>query len=1068
MVNKMQMTHITITVRSIIRNHKIHTHLNTRSEGNMNIRKIKAAALGILMLCLSALSVHAENTAEDVCPVTNTPRPEIALFASEDISEEAVEKSTELYNNFLSVDPEMFLLTDEGIGYLSWWGMPTDNELAYLENMAAEITKDCTNEFEKISAVTEYVAKNVCYDHDFYTHDSKDWTEVNLDPYDVLVNGSTICEGYARTTATLLQMVDVACIYVDSPNHKWNMAYDGERWIMFDTTWISGGRLEYGVLNKSDELWLDWFDFTLEKANSDESHLIEEVALSISDGSLTSFPRYTSLGDIELPSSVKTIAEKVYFPENIDTLRIPESVVSIGGYCFRSSNIGTIYYEGSRAEYKNITIGTYNSGITNCRNIIYADNAAKPYILKQPTATIGAVGIPISVSIEAACATSNITYRWYKNDTSSSVGGTLISGETSNICTFTPDSEGKIYLYAEVVSRDDSVSGEREAVTKSIPVSVEVFKELPSEIKQIGTSVRYIKFAETKEAYIVGNGEIPKGTYIYDETGDISVLHISSGITAIEGELNLYGLQTITVDEGNETFYIDEYGALIDNVQKKLVKLPSLSTVEKYIMPDDIVEVAPYAFRFCDMSEVVMSSKLKTIGKGAFYNCNNIWRYFIPETVETIDSKAFQYNQNLTCIFFFGNVPSFGTEVFVNFDSSSELTICYIEGTDWTSPTWQDKSGNTYNTVCFDPELINSPNCCGPSAVWELRDGVLTISGNGIMWGYSSAGDAPWASERASITSIVVGEGITNIGDKCFMYAQFSSLTLPSTLKSIGKYVFFNCLRVTSLTLPDGLTSIGEMAFAYNYNLSEPIVIPTSVTTLGANAFRDCTDIHNAYFRGNVPTTWGNTALPSSVTIYYPSGNTSGWTTPTWTAADGTTYNTVAHVYETEEDENTLTLTGKVTSYNPRIATTVQLMQGSEIKYTTTLEPTSATGQVTETFTISDIASGTYDLVVSKAGHLTYTVTGVTVSSADIDLTESEREYGNITLIAGDVNGDGSVTESDVAVMRYSTNVNKFTSEAADPDADLNGDGSITEGDVLIARYAAHMNKGTENCTFEY
>jgi len=107
-------------------------------------------------------------------------------------------------------------------------------------------------------------------------------------------------------------------------------------------------------------------------------------------------------------------------------------------------------------------------------------------------------------------------------------------------------------------------------------------------------------------------------------------------------------------------------------------------------------------------------------------------------------------------------------------------------------------------------------------------------------------------------------------------------------------------------------------------------------------------------------------------------------------------------------------------------------------------------------------------MVITKAGHLTYTITAIDVSSEDIDLTKSEKEYSNITLIAGDVNGDGSVTEGDVMMIRYSTNMNRIISQAANPTADLNGDGSITEGDVLIVRYKQHINKSVTNTTFVY
>lgn len=69
-------------------------------------------------------------------------------------------------------------------------------------------------------------------------------------------------------------------------------------------------------------------------------------------------------------------------------------------------------------------------------------------------------------------------------------------------------------------------------------------------------------------------------------------------------------------------------------------------------------------------------------------------------------------------------------------------------------------------------------------------------------------------------------------------------------------------------------------------------------------AFADCSSLNSIYFLGNVPERWGDhvfsSYLSSKFIIYYPEGNTSGWTSPTWTAPDGSVYNTSTFVSETE------------------------------------------------------------------------------------------------------------------------------------------------------------------------
>ena len=102
---------------------------------------------------------------------------------------------------------------------------------------------------------------------------------------------------------------------------------------------------------------------------------------------------------------------------------------------------------------------------------------------------------------------------------------------------------------------------------------------------------------------------------------------------------------------------------------------------------------------------------------------------------------------------------------------------------------------------------------CGPDLTWHLTDnGVLTISGKGKMYDYSSLNGAPW--HDYDIKRIIIGDGITRIGG----------------------YAFFNCSALTSVTIPNSVTTIGEYAFAKCSALTS-VTIPNSVMTIGYNAF---------------------------------------------------------------------------------------------------------------------------------------------------------------------------------------------------------------------------------------
>ena len=162
---------------------------------------------------------------------------------------------------------------------------------------------------------------------------------------------------------------------------------------------------------------------------------------------------------------------------------------------------------------------------------------------------------------------------------------------------------------------------------------------------------------------------------------------------------------------------------------------------------------------------------------------------------------------------------------------------------------------------------------------------------------------------------------------------------------------------------------------------------------------------------------------------------------------------------------------GAVKSYNPNNPVTVQLIEQGhhEVAYETTIDPTTGSGQKEQNFSFPAVAAGTYDLVVTKPGHLSYTVKNVVVGSTDLDLTTlTGKAYSTITLLCGDINGDGSINEDDVSIIRYANNINKSTAVADNKLADINGDGSVNEDDVSIVRYSSHINKGVTACTYGF
>ena len=140
---------------------------------------------------------------------------------------------------------------------------------------------------------------------------------------------------------------------------------------------------------------------------------------------------------------------------------------------------------------------------------------------------------------------------------------------------------------------------------------------------------------------------------------------------------------------------------------------------------------------------------------------------------------------------------------------------------------------------------------------------------------------------------------------------------------------------------------------------------------------------------------------------------------------------------------------GEISSYNPGVSTTIQFKQDGEVAYGATIGATTGSGEATQTFQPEDaVAEGTYDVVISKDGHLDLTIKGVVVGDEDLDLGSILKD---VTLVAGDVNDDGAVNSDDLNNVWSTDNYLKSTTDGGvDSAADVNGDGKVNSDDLNI------------------
>ena len=137
---------------------------------------------------------------------------------------------------------------------------------------------------------------------------------------------------------------------------------------------------------------------------------------------------------------------------------------------------------------------------------------------------------------------------------------------------------------------------------------------------------------------------------------------------------------------------------------------------------------------------------------------------------------------------------------------------------------------------------------CGDGVTYSYVESTktLTISktgeGTGEMEDYGTI-NQPWKSYKGSITSVVIGSGVTSIGGYDFSGCEnLEQVTIPNSVTTIWPGAFAWCTSMESITIPASVTSIGDHAFYRCTNLAS-ITIPASVTSIGESAFGGCSKL---------------------------------------------------------------------------------------------------------------------------------------------------------------------------------------------------------------------------------
>ena len=297
-------------------------------------------------------------------------------------------------------------------------------------------------------------------------------------------------------------------------------------------------------------------------------------------------------------------------------------------------------------------------------------------------------------------------------------------------------------------------------------------------------------------------------------------------------------------------------------------------------LPNSVTKIG--SFRACvNLTYVNIPDQLTTISDCMFCGCSSISSLIIPNSVTVIESDAFAACRNLRAITIPSSVTTIGSgfvsgcsvlekitvewarPLFVSDDLFCGVNISVInlyvpsgsKSLYETAPGWKDFGKNIveYDFVPVEERKTweLTPTM---TATLDRNTGVLTISTTQSaepMPDYDFS--APYLQYfYANFTSVVIEEGVTRIGDYAFCSNyQLESVTIPSTVTSIGKFAFAGS-SLSTIDIPNSVTAIGEGAFEACSLFS--INIPNSVTAIGAGAFRGCYNLLSFNFPNRLTT----------------------------------------------------------------------------------------------------------------------------------------------------------------------------------------------------------------------
>ncbi len=184
-------------------------------------------------------------------------------------------------------------------------------------------------------------------------------------------------------------------------------------------------------------------------------------------------------------------------------------------------------------------------------------------------------------------------------------------------------------------------------------------------------------------------------------------------------------------------------------------------------------------------------SSVTTIGFHAFFNCTGLTSFEIPSSVTSIGERAFNGCSGLTSVTVYAPSCTLGNDAFRDCASGLQIYVFSDKVESYqAADNWSDYASKITGITDLNGNCGTTDHESDVRWVLTGEDPytltIMKVGSTGDMKDYDDPDDQPWKDYRSSITKVVIGSGVTHIGDKAFddVEAKFSAFVTKDNFYS--------------------------------------------------------------------------------------------------------------------------------------------------------------------------------------------------------------------------------------------------------------------------------------------